>query len=130
MTEWREPGSGSIAMGGGEPLEAAKPLPDAEQIRDDTATLNVAAAKARIATLDAPPQLDLRAHARAAEAAGRRTLGLLWELGQAMLGPGRLTVHEHFYYRLDDPGLARDAVWRFVGKRRQRVFHTRCNDAG
>ena len=53
---------------------------------------------------------------------------LLWQLGQVMRGPGRLTVHEFFYYRLDDPALDRDEVRRFVGKHRQHVFHTACND--
>ncbi len=102
---------------------------DTGQIRGDEAVLDVAAAKARIASLDAPPHLDLRAHARAAEAAGRRPMAMFWALGKAMRGPGRLTVHEYFYYHLDDPALTPDAARRFVGKHRQQVFHTRCNDA-
>ena len=101
---------------------------DVEQARSDAAVLDAAAAKAQIAALDAPYRLDLRAHARAAEAAGRRSTTMFWELAQVMRGPGRLTVHEYFYYRLDDPGLTRDEARRFVGKQRQRVFHMACND--
>jgi len=103
---------------------------DVRPVRNDAIVLDAAAAKAQIAALDAPPHLDLPAHARAAQAAGRRPIEVLRELLQAMRGPGRLTVNEYFYYRLYDRDLAHDEVLRFVGKRRQAVFHLRCNDAG
>lgn len=106
-----------------------EPARNDETVQHDAAVLDVAAAKSQIALLDAPPHLDIRAHARVAKAAGQRTRPLMRELGQVMFGPGRLTVHEYFYYRLDDPNLPRDEIRRFVGKARQRRFHTRCNDA-
>ncbi|MGA3401593.1 MAG: sugar-transfer associated ATP-grasp domain-containing protein [Acetobacteraceae bacterium] len=111
-----------------EPPEKACPVMNIERAGDTEAVLDVAAAKARIAALDAPPHLDLRAHARAAETAGRRSMAIFWALCQAMRGPGRLTVHEFFYYHLDDPSLTADEARRFVGKHRQRVFHSACND--
>jgi len=101
---------------------------NATDARSGAAMLDVAAAEARIAALDAPPRLDLLAHVRAAAAAGQRPIALMRVLGWTMRGPGRLTAGECFYYRLDGPGVTRDAARRYVGKRRQSVFHMACND--
>lgn len=93
-----------------------------------TTTLDVATAKARMAVLDAPPRLDLRGQIQAAAALRVRPTALVRELTRAIRGPGRLTLHEFFYYRLYDPSLPRDEARRHVGKRGQARFHAACND--
>lgn len=76
--------------------------------------------------MEAPPVVDrARAIQAAVAAAGTSWISRLW---QATRGPGRLSIDEYFYYRLDDPALPADEVARFVGKRIQHQMHTACND--
>jgi hypothetical protein len=100
----------------------------AERATAPSATLDAAAARARMAALDAPPRLDLLAQLQAAATSGMRPARLVGELGRSMRGPGRLTAHEYFYYRLYDPALPREEARRHVGKRAQQAFHNACND--
>ncbi|MGH7071176.1 MAG: sugar-transfer associated ATP-grasp domain-containing protein [Acetobacteraceae bacterium] len=90
--------------------------------------MDAAAAKALIDTLDAPPRLDIMGHVRAAAAEGMHPFELIRDMLRVIRGPGRLTPHEYFYYRLYDQTLARDEARRYVGKRAQNAFHAACND--
>lgn len=92
--------------------------------------LDATADRARATELEKPPSLAPAAKASMLSAALkadgmgstlRKTLGM-------MSGPGRLTFDEICYYRLLDPGMPTTALRRFVGKRRQAVFHRACNN--
>jgi hypothetical protein len=88
--------------------------------------LDLAGASALRKALENPPKLDLAENVRgAAKAGGGRFVGRLL---RAVRGPGKLTVHEFFYYRLYDPALAETALERFVGKNAQARMHFACND--
>lgn len=92
----------------------------------DLDPLDLAGAVALRKTLENPPKLDLGENIRAAsKAGGGRFAGRLL---RAVRGPGKLTVHEFFYYRLYDPALAETALDRFVGKKVQARMHFACND--
>lgn len=90
--------------------------------------LDAAAEKARIALLDAPPRPAFLTEIKTAAALGRRPIDITSDLLRVLRGPGRLTAHEYFYYRLYDPSIARDEKLRYVGKRAQQRFHDICND--
>lgn len=97
-------------------------------MQSDLTALDVGAAKDRFRALDRPPRVDLMSHLRRAGVSGVTPARLARGLLAALHGPGRLTIHEYFYYRLDDPALSRAEIRRFVGKRGQTVFHLACND--
>ncbi len=76
--------------------------------------------------LDAPPKLDRRAGSQAAARGGGSWLGKYFAV---MLGPGRLTVDEFFYYRAYDPAVFPEReLPRLLGKRAAMRFHLLCND--
>jgi hypothetical protein len=78
--------------------------------------------------LEAPFSLDLRANVRAAMDAGRRIPALMREVMSLYRGPGQLTPHEYFYYRLWDTEIDLAAKRRYVGKAVQMAMHHACND--
>ncbi len=78
--------------------------------------------------LDAPPEIDLAKHMQAAFKAGGRMSSVvsdIWRLGR---GPGKLSHHEYFYYRLYDSALSFEEKLKFVGKKAQTRMHMACND--
>jgi hypothetical protein len=96
--------------------------------KPDVDVLSIAGATALRKQLEKPPRLDLVENARAAaNAASGRFVG---RLVRAARGPGKVTPHEFFYYRLYDPALPEVALDRFVGKKIQHRMHSACNDAG
>ena len=88
--------------------------------------LNLDIARELRRRMDAPPVVDRARAIQAAVSGG----GTSWirQLWQATRGPGRLSIDEYFYYRLDDPSLAAEEVARYVGKRAQTPMHFACND--
>ena len=78
--------------------------------------------------LEAPFSVNLRANVRAALDAGHKTLALMREVLSLYRGPGRLTPHEYFYYRLWDTDLHLTAKRKYVGKAVQMAMHHACND--
>jgi hypothetical protein len=90
--------------------------------------LDAARAKRQIAVLDEPPLVDLNANLAAAVAAGWRFEALEREMVALADGPGRMTPHEYFYYRLYDPALPRDQLWRFIGRYALGAFHAAAID--
>ena len=83
----------------------------------------------REALLNAPIRVDLRRHLRAA-LSQQKWAGpsCLKEIFSLRLGPGLLTVHEYFYYRLYEGTLSLAEKRAFVGKRAQTLMHYACND--
>lgn len=90
-------------------------------------TLDAAADKARRASLDRPPKIDVGPHFQRAnaEAGG---IGWLGKLLACLRGPGSLTIDEFFYYQLYRPEYDREACLRFIGKKAQARMHHTCND--
>ena len=80
------------------------------------ASLDAASALRQIATLDEPPMVDLDRNIAAAAKAFWTSEALEQDMIMLGQGPGRITPHEYFYYRLFDRGLPRDQRWRFVGR--------------
>jgi hypothetical protein len=79
--------------------------------------------------LEGIPKIDLVKHLRAAKLNQDQPLTrIVRELWQLSHGPGQLSPHEYFYYRLYDSSLELDAKRRFVGKRAQARLHAACND--
>jgi hypothetical protein len=75
------------------------------------------------------PGVDLVKHLRAALSAHRQKWPtLVSEIWRLTRGPGKLTVHEYFYYRLYDELLSFSEKRRFVGKTAQHRMHAICND--
>jgi hypothetical protein len=94
----------------------------------DLDVLSVAGAIALRKKLESPPKLELAENVRAAaNSGGGHFVGRLL---RTVRGPGKLTVHEFFYYRLYDPALPEAALDRFVGKKVQHRMHLACNDMG
>jgi hypothetical protein len=90
--------------------------------------LTVSGATSLRKQLEAPPKLDLAENVRAAAVSSKGHF--VGRLVRAVRGPGKLTPHEFFYYRLYDPALPESALDRFVGKKIQNQMHFTCNDAG
>lgn len=84
--------------------------------------------KKRLTQLVAPPRLDLVQNLRAARALGVTPGRVISGAARMARGPGHLTQHEYYYYRLYDPSLPREEARRFVGKRVQLWLHHKCND--
>ena len=78
--------------------------------------------------LTAPPQIDLAKHMQAAVKAGGRMSSVVSEIWRLGRGPGKLSHHEYFYYRLYDGALSFEDKLRFVGKKAQQSMHRACND--
>lgn len=93
----------------------------------DLDALSIDGANALRKKLEAPPKLEIAKNVRAAANAGGGNFYA--RLVRVVRGPGRLTTHEFFYYRLYDPALADAALARFVGKAAQNRMHFACNDA-
>lgn len=74
------------------------------------------------------PSVEFMAGLRAAQAAGRSLGAVLLEVLRTARGPGRLTPHEYFYYRLYEDAISRDEKLRFLGKRAQDRILLRCTD--
>lgn len=89
-------------------------------------TVSSASEMSIAAALDGAPKVDLLPNLRLATAAGRRAFDMVREFLALSRGPGRITPHEYFYYRLWE--LAPAERVRFVGKRAQQKMHTACND--
>lgn len=102
--------------------------PDDGERTAGSALLDLALTKQKLASLQAPPRLDLVPNLRAARALGVTPGRFIREAFRLARGPGRLTQHEYCYYRLYDPSLAREEARRFVGKRVQYRLHRKCND--
>ena len=98
----------------------------AEQTPD---LLDLTAVKARVATQLAPHRLNLPIEVRTAALVGRGNAGrLIRRLLRVATGPGRLSAHEYFYYRLYDPSLSDEESLRYVGKGRIARLYEPCND--
>ena len=69
------------------------------------------------------PNIDLPENLRAALASGRRATGIAAEVLEVRRGPGKLTPHEYFYYRLWDGPQEGAYKQRFVGKIAQHPMH-------
>jgi hypothetical protein len=78
--------------------------------------------------LTAPPEIDLTKHLRAAAKAGARTSAVVSEIWRLGRGPGKLSHHEYFYYRLYDGALSYADKLKFIGKKAQERMHLACND--
>jgi hypothetical protein len=91
-------------------------------------SLDAARAKRQIALLDAPPLVDLDHHIAAAAASHWTFEALEQEMVALGQGPGRMTPHEYFYYRLFDRALPRDQLWRFIGRYALSGFHAAAID--
>jgi hypothetical protein len=79
--------------------------------------------------LTAPPEIDLAKHLQAAVKAGARTSAVVSEIWRLGRGPGKLSHHEYFYYRLYDGALSFADKLKFVGKKAQKRMHRACNDS-
>jgi hypothetical protein len=74
-------------------------------------------------------QVDLAAGLRAAARAGKPLGGVLQEMVATMLGPGKLTAEEFFYFRLFEAGKDRTARRRYVGlKAQDAIFRRTCDE--
>jgi hypothetical protein len=80
------------------------------------ASLNAAWAMRQIATLDEPPMVDLDRNIAAAARSSWTSEALEQDMIMLGQGPGRITPHEYFYYRMFDRALPRDQRWRFIGR--------------
>lgn len=89
-------------------------------------TFDTDAAWALRKRLAAPPKLELAQGVAAAVKANSRDY--IRRLVKAMRGPGKLSLHEFFYYLLYDPALPDTSLAHFVGKRTQERIHLACND--
>lgn len=78
--------------------------------------------------LEKIPAVDLANNLRASRAAGHSYTAVLAELIRLQMGPGKLSVHEYFYYRLWDSSLSLGEKRQFVGRGRERYLHGACND--
>ena len=74
------------------------------------------------------PAVDLAANLRISRAGGHSYSSVLGELLKLQMGPGKLSVHEYFYYRLWDSALSLDEKREFVGREREWRLHNACND--
>jgi hypothetical protein len=79
--------------------------------------------------LRGPPQVDLVEHIRTARPHVKSWGALMGEMWRLSRGPGRLTPHEYFYYRLYESRLSEAEKRAFIGKSRQYVFTHVCTDA-
>ncbi len=77
--------------------------------------------------LSTVPKVNLAENIRAARAAGRFIIAMLWESLLLRLGPGKVTFNEYFYYRLWDSSLSMSDKRRFVGKTALGPMHLACN---
>jgi hypothetical protein len=82
---------------------------------------------ARAALLEVP-SVDLASNLRTARAGGHGYSTVLGELIKLQFGPGKLSVHEYFYYRLWDSMLSIDEKRQFIGRDQERHLHFACND--
>ena len=92
-----------------------------------TSRLDAVADKEARTRLDAPPKLEIGKHFQKANAENRSPAWIS-KLVAAMLGPGKLTLDEFFYYELYRPEFSADDCRLFVGKKAQRLYHNACND--
>ena len=88
--------------------------------------LDVDAANALRKQLEAPPKLNLAENIKAAAKAGSRDY--VRRIVKIVRGPGKLSTHEFFYFRLYEPSLTDASLARFAGKRAQHPMHMACND--
>jgi hypothetical protein len=79
--------------------------------------------------LDGPPEIDLAKHLQAAVRAGSRASAIVSEIWRLGRGPGKISHHEYFYYRLYDGALDFADKLTFVGKKAQGRMHRTCNDS-
>jgi hypothetical protein len=86
--------------------------------------LSIEAAKTLRKRLSLPPRLELLLNIRAA--AGSRNL--FSRLMRATWGPGKLSTHEFFYYRLYEASVPNLELDRYVGKAVQHRLHMACNN--
>lgn len=92
--------------------------------------LDAAAARKRLSLQLAPYRLDLRAEIQSIAAVGAsKPARLFHDVLQVAHGPGHLSTHEYFYYRLYDPALSASERLRYLGKSRLARLHAACNDA-
>jgi hypothetical protein len=92
------------------------------------ASLDAARAIRQIATLDEPPTVDLDRNIAAAMASGYTAEALEQDMISLGQGPGRISPHEYFYYRMFDRALPRDQRWRFIGRSALAGFHAAAID--
>jgi hypothetical protein len=83
-----------------------------------------------LAALYKVPEVDLAANLRAASAGGHTYSAVLGEVLKLQMGPGKLSLHEYFYYQLWRSSLTLEEKKQFVGRRRERYLHQVCNDEG
>jgi len=83
-----------------------------------------------LASLYKVPEVDLAANLRAASAVGHTYRHVLGEAIKLQMGPGKLSVHEYFYYQLWNNSLTLEEKKQFVGRTRERYLHRVCNDEG
>lgn len=77
--------------------------------------------------LSGVPKVDLKTNLNAAMAAGRSPLAMLPEIAWLRIGPGKVSIHEYFYFQLWSKSLGMRERLRFIGKRLHYRMHSACN---